>query len=295
MSDDLRLPPHIENRNGAYFNTQSGRWVRNDAIQRVCDSWWFENGEQSDTIVKGNGTVFYKKGNTASLEKKSERRAAYRKQVSLNDFDIVIPPAVTYPREEKVETLKANDMNNVPENFMTIKQYAAACGTSISNPSKRIQRGLLKTVSLNGINYIDTEKYPVVLKWNKGKTKNQVKPVAEKPNSVTNEDHFKAAAEDLVVPVDGTPDQEEARHVFDQPEPQGIPPTEYKPVDKSWGEPLTSQKPSAEKNVFFSLPEYRVPLSDSRVAMLVMPFDFNEKDLRAVQMFIDILYFIKAN
>lgn len=61
MTEELRLPPHIENKNGAYWNTRTMRWVGAYKIKQVCDEYWANNDLESLTVETANGTVAYKK------------------------------------------------------------------------------------------------------------------------------------------------------------------------------------------------------------------------------------------
>lgn len=59
---ELILPPHIELRQGLYFNTISGRWIGAYKIQKVCDDYWAESPDDIPVIEGAPGVLFYKKG-----------------------------------------------------------------------------------------------------------------------------------------------------------------------------------------------------------------------------------------
>jgi hypothetical protein len=72
MSDELILPPYIEERQGLYFNTKSNRWVGLYKIKAVCDEY-SENMDKGGSEVNDNGIIHnFKNGNIRKGEKKHE-------------------------------------------------------------------------------------------------------------------------------------------------------------------------------------------------------------------------------
>lgn len=113
---ELILPPHIELRQGLYFNIISQRWVGAYKIQKLCDDYWAESPDDMPVIEGAPGVLFYKKGMPVTDSvKKETAKVKYVKPTTLNDFELVIPPAVRY-KEQVITELKPNDMNTSEPN-----------------------------------------------------------------------------------------------------------------------------------------------------------------------------------
>lgn len=108
---ELILPPHIELRQGLYFNIISGRWVGAYKIQKICDDYWAESPGDMPVIEGAPGVLFYKKGMSVTVPAKKETgKVKYVKPTTLNDFELVIPPAARY-KEQVITEVKPIDMN----------------------------------------------------------------------------------------------------------------------------------------------------------------------------------------
>lgn len=98
MIEDIILPPHIEERNGAYFNTLNQRWVGDYKIKKICIDYWANEGA-SPVIPTGDGTVVFKKDFTAKVKTPKKQGFKSAREVSLHD-PIIIPEAIPQKQQE---------------------------------------------------------------------------------------------------------------------------------------------------------------------------------------------------
>jgi DNA-binding CsgD family transcriptional regulator len=97
---EIHLPPHIILTNGLYWNTISQRWVGQYKIEKVCQQYWDAHGNVTLEEVPAYQSA---EQQIQAIQKRREK-VKYVKPVTLNDFDIVIPPAIFYKGEtEEVE------------------------------------------------------------------------------------------------------------------------------------------------------------------------------------------------
>lgn len=81
--EEFVLPPHIENRNGSYFNTVSGRWIGFYKIKEVCERYWFDIANK-EAVDLGDGILKYQANFVEPVGKKKTKE----KKVS----EIIIVP-----------------------------------------------------------------------------------------------------------------------------------------------------------------------------------------------------------
>ena len=119
----LVLPPFIENRNGAYFNTKSHRWVGEYKIKEVCEKYWSE-AETSPTIDQGNGTLVYKKNFVAPEPEVFiiPEAIIHEEEVEepikdLPPFMFAMPDGVWYKNMLEGNFIHKDDMPSVVERF----------------------------------------------------------------------------------------------------------------------------------------------------------------------------------
>lgn len=94
LTDELKLPPHIEFIQGTYFNKLNNRFIGEYKIKELCDRYWYEQ-ENSATIETGDGIISYKKQFKKLDEKVDKRSKEYRSNIK--EEPIIIPSAKDYP------------------------------------------------------------------------------------------------------------------------------------------------------------------------------------------------------
>lgn len=104
--EDFILPPHVENRNGCYFNTVNNRWVGNYKIKEVCDKYWDEMAN-SPVVDFGDGILHYK---TNFVEPDLKKQSKAKKAVRLKKW-------VDKIKENKIQEESDNlDIIDISEN-----------------------------------------------------------------------------------------------------------------------------------------------------------------------------------
>lgn len=93
MPEELRLPPHIENISGCFFNRLNNRWVGAYKIQKICDDYWAQqDNEYSPTILNPNGTLGFKTSKVIVTKPKFKKQKELIEDEAEIDYGIVENP-----------------------------------------------------------------------------------------------------------------------------------------------------------------------------------------------------------
>lgn len=107
ITEDLKLPPHIELRNGAYFNLLNQRWVGDYKIKKICDDYW-ENEHASPVIPTGNGAVVFKKGFVEPKKERKKYAFKSKREVEIENTEPIIIPE--YGQHKNVQSADLQEM-----------------------------------------------------------------------------------------------------------------------------------------------------------------------------------------